>query len=166
MNGVPRAELVVHGPGGPLGSAVTCTQVLIDTGATHSQIPDSAARGIGLNLAQGTRVTIHTANGQASRLVVMVSLDVQGVSCPNVPIYVGPNVAALVGRSAIYAAFQTLGVTSADWLRELYPPQDSGDRVAETLQSLRARFEIPAPPVVQERGWTRVGGVRVPRRTP
>lgn len=118
VNGIPRAELVLHGPGGPMGSSVRWANVLIDTGAKHTQIPERQARDIGINPITGVKVTIHTSNGTASRWLVSVRLEVQGRAVNPVHVYIWPNATPLVGRSALYQAFHTTAVTSSDWLQE------------------------------------------------
>ena len=118
VSGIPRAELVVHGPGGPMGSSVRWANVLVDTGAKHTQIPERQARDIGIDPTTGVKVTIQTSNGTASRWLVSLQLEVQGRTVNSVGVYIWPNATPLVGRSALYGAFQTTAITSADWLQE------------------------------------------------
>lgn len=119
--GVPRAEVVLYGPGTAQGSNATFSQVLVDTGATHTQLPENVATAIGLNpQSAGTSVVIATSGGTVQRWLLTVRLEVQGIMLQSVPVYFGPTgTTALVGRSSLYAAFETTGFEGAEWLRKL-----------------------------------------------
>jgi predicted aspartyl protease len=120
-SGVPRAEIVLYGPGTAQGSNATFTQVLVDTGATHTQIPENVATAIGLNpRVTGTPQAISTSGGVVQRWLLSVQLEVQGIMLQSVPVYFGPaGTTVLVGRSSLYAAFQTTGFEAIEWLRRL-----------------------------------------------
>jgi predicted aspartyl protease len=115
-SGIPRAAVTLVGPGGPRGRRARFSGVLVDTGATHSQLPESVARNLGLDPAQGQTRTIMTSNGRASRWLLTVELVVQGIRLPAIGVYFGANVTPLVGRSAIYAAFLIAGFERREWL--------------------------------------------------
>lgn len=121
LNGIPRGDLILFGPGGPFGSQVTFAQALIDTGAMHTMLPEDAAQNIGIDLAMSQMVTISTANGALDVRYDLSDLEFQGIACNHVGVYFGPAGSPdLIGRSTIYAACEALGLTYAGWLRKPY----------------------------------------------
>jgi predicted aspartyl protease len=117
--GIPRAAVTLLGPGGPKGSRANFAGVLIDTGATHTQLPEDVARNIGIDPSQGAAVQIATSNGTANRQHLTVTLEIQGVTVTGIDVYFGGEVAPLLGRSSLYAAFAAAGFEPAEWLRKL-----------------------------------------------
>ena len=118
QGGCPRTDLGLIGPGGPMGTRANFSQVLLDTGATHTQLPEDVALDIGIDPGQGSTVAITTANGTAWRQHLTVDLEVAGVSV-NVDVYFAQGATPLIGRSSLYAAFAATGFEPGEWLQKL-----------------------------------------------
>jgi predicted aspartyl protease len=102
-----------------MGTQVTFAEALIDTGAMHTMLPEDAAENIGIDLSTSQTVTISTANGALDVRYDLVDLELQGIACNQVGVYFGPGGSLdLIGRSTIYRACESLGLTDAEWLRK------------------------------------------------
>jgi predicted aspartyl protease len=117
--GIPRASVTLVGPGGPKGTHANFAGMLVDTGATHTHLPEDVAHAVGIDPSSGTSVQISTANGMATRQHLTVDLEIEGVFVKGVDVYFALGASPLLGRSAMYAAFPTTGFESAEWLRRL-----------------------------------------------
>jgi gag-polyprotein putative aspartyl protease len=144
LRGIPRAEVLLKGPGGPNRfSQYRFYNVLVDTGATHTQLPEEICTNLGIVVPTAT-FQISTANGPASRSMLTVDLEVEGIAVSGIRAYVAPNVMPLLGRSALYALFRTTAFTSADWLWELWSgPRASGTGSAVFVPRLADYFDAP-----------------------
>jgi predicted aspartyl protease len=135
VNGIPRGEVVLHGPGGPRGyTKARFQQVLVDTGATHTHLPDNVLAPIGLSTQGATPVNVQVMGGSVTCQQLPVDIEVEGTVC-RVDVCFGNNSTPLIGRSTLYKLFTTTGFTSADWLRELPPPPQPGDSGEDAEQA-------------------------------
>jgi predicted aspartyl protease len=116
----PRGAVILYGPGGPHGTA-WAVSALVDTGADFMHLPDSAAAGVGISLAAASSVRTLTAGGVTSFRQAVVNVEIEGVTV-SVPVNFGPNVAALIGRQAIFAVLHTTGFTTTEWLLKWIAP--------------------------------------------
>jgi hypothetical protein len=124
IRGIPRAEVVLLGPGGPRGTTARFAQVLLDTGAAHSQLPQEVALNVGIDPSEGIEADIATANGIARRWFRVADIAVQGIPLPQSGVYFAPGAQPLVGRSALWLMSRTVGFTDADWLLEEGLPRE------------------------------------------
>jgi predicted aspartyl protease len=119
----PRAAMVLHGPGGSHGTTAAFS-ALVDTGADYCQLPEEAARRIGLLPQQGTRVGLLTAGGRVSRWRLPVDVDIEGERV-RVPVDFDRGAKPLLGRTGIFAALDGIGFTRVDWLAKWLPGRAS-----------------------------------------
>lgn len=143
FNEVPRGEIVVIGPGGPSGTSARFTDILIDTGAVHSSFPSDFAPLIGLVPTSGTACLINTPGGRVGAWFLAVDVEFQGVVCPRVGAYfLPPGSMTLIGRSTIYAACKTFGLSEMDWLREAHRSAQATPTVTPVHARSRAKQAI------------------------
>jgi predicted aspartyl protease len=170
ISGVPRGEVILHGPGGPRGTDATFTDVLIDTGATHTHLPDTVLAPIGLNLQAAVPVTVAVVGGTVTCRQMLVDITIQGLRC-KVDVCFGNHSTPLIGRSSLYKLFTTTGFTELDWLRQVPAlitdeddsDDDIADDVAASLRAFVATHRRLGLVIVDDR-WVTIGGVRIPRR--